>query len=54
MDTFDKKISTVRDRHRWDAPTVKEVGNFGEVLRNGKQSMSAGDPGERTKNPLQG
>jgi hypothetical protein len=54
MDTFDKQTSTARDRRPWDAPTVKAVGNFGEVLRNGKHSMSAGDPGERTKNPQQG
>jgi len=54
MDTLDKQTSMARDRRPWNAPTVKAVGNFGEVLRNGKESLSAGDPGERSKNPQHG
>jgi hypothetical protein len=54
MDTFNKQTSAAQDRRPWSAPTVKAVGNFGEVLRNGKESMTQGDPGEKTKNPLHG
>jgi hypothetical protein len=51
-----KEKSGVPKKQRWTPPTLKHVGNVGDVLQGGggKMSPSASDTGDNRKPPGQG
>lgn len=54
MKGMDTRTPTAPTRRPWQEPTLNAIGAIGDVLKNGKPSMSPGDPGEPNKNTQHG
>ena len=48
----EKRQALPTEKTAWESPTVRRVGNLGEVLLGaGKQGLSEADPGQTTYKP---